>query len=507
MNVLKVSASAMIATLALTTGACSYSGDYSDYGASDEGSYDGIGDDGEAPPPMGEDPDFEPEDDQEAVPDDPTECNATDDVTLYLSPDDSNSMSSPVQAREAVLNGFGSLRNVPIRTWEFMNYYSFDYPVAEARGVQVTPSLMKPREGEEGEYTLQIAVSSEELTRSERAPMNVTLVLDTSGSMQGVAMDMLKESCRVIARSLNEGDVISMVTWDTENEVILGGHAVSGPDDEILAEQIEALEAGGGTDLHGGLTAGYELALQSYDVNRINRIVLVSDGGANAGVTDIETIAMHANGNDSDGIYMVGVGVGTADSYEDHLMDAVTDAGKGASVFISDEAEAQRVFGDQFISTMDVSMRDVSVQLDMPAGFSVVRFSGEEISMNPDEVEPQHLAPNDSMIFHQELETCAPERVSDDTAFTVTVRYLDGTTFEPGEVRVQSTFGELLGTTPDPLLLKGAAVFAYAEGLKASKTGNPSAGIEAAFDALEEAEAANPEDPDLAEIREVLEAL
>ncbi len=501
----------MIFTLALGVGGC-MGGDFSsDYGGYDgHQDYDedpsGVGDDGGQPVPPPSDSGELPEQDQEdASPEEPELCNASERVTLFLSPDDSNSMSSPVQAREAVLSSFGHLRDVPIRTWEFMNYYSFDYPAAEAGGIRVIPSLMRKRGDDVGTYTMQIAVASEQIAPPDRAPMNITLVLDTSGSMGGHAMDMLKASSRAIASNLDEGDIISMVEWDTENAIVLGGHAVQGPDDPTLLDAIEDLEPGGGTDLHGGLTAGYELALASYDPARINRIVLISDGGANAGITDLETIAMHAGDNNSDGVYMVGVGVGNAGTYNDRLMDQVTDAGKGASVFINDEIEAQHIFGTEFINTLDVAVRDVSVQLQLPPGFEVVRFSGEEISTDPTEVEPQHLAPNDAMIFHQQLETCAPELVDDNTTFAVTVRYLDGTTFEQGEVRVETSFGQLLGAQ-DAMLLKGAAIFEYAEGLKAHQQGVADP-LAPAFEALAEAEAQNPGDPDLAEIRMVLEAL
>lgn len=484
--------------LAVGTSACFGPGDDSSY----DGYYEDYGDDGAAGDGAMEPlPPAEPEDpEQEAAPE-PSECNASDDVTLYLSPDDSNSMSSPVQARESVLSDFGSLAGVPLRPWEFMNYYTFDYPAAEPGEVRVIPSLVQ---GEaEGTYTLQIGVASEAIAAADRAPMNITLVLDTSGSMEGHAMDMLIATCRAIAGSLNEGDIVSMVTWDTENQEILGGHVVQGPDDPTLLAAIEDLAAGGGTDLHGGLTAGYALAQQHYEPGRINRVVLVSDGGANAGITDIEIIASHAEGNDGEGIYMVGVGVGTPSTYEDALMDTVTDAGKGASVFVNDTAEAQRVFGERFVSTLDVAVRDVSVQLDLPPGFSVVRFSGEEISTDPEEVEPQHLAPNDAMVFHQDIETCAPELVGDDTPITVSVRYKDGATFEAKEMRTQVTFGELLATD-DRLLWKGAAVLAYAEALQARAT---DAAVDTALSALVRAEQANPGDADLAEIRLVLEAL
>ncbi|HFE46581.1 MAG TPA: VWA domain-containing protein, partial [Nannocystis exedens] len=334
-------------------------------------------------------------------------------MTLFLSPDDSNSMSSPVQAREAVLSEWQGLSYVPLRMWEFFNYYTFEYPVAEPGTVVVTPELYRLDSQEDGEYTLQIGISSTELSNENRPPMNITLVLDESGSMSGSPMEMQKETCRALAAQLKSGDIVSMVGWDTENAIKLAGYAVTGPNDAMLLSKIEALEPGGGTDLHGGLVAGYQLAEASFDPDRINRVVLISDGGANAGVTDKDIIAEAAGDQDEDGIYLVGVGVGSyADTgYNDQLMDTVTDIGKGASVFIPNKKEAWKIFGDDFVNTMSVALRDVQVRLDMPPGFEIVKFSGEEYSDDPSEIEPQHLAPNDAMVFHQTIATCAPELV------------------------------------------------------------------------------------------------
>jgi Ca-activated chloride channel family protein len=284
------------------------------------------------------------------------------------------------------------------------------------------------------QFALQIAVTSPELSNEDRAPMNITLVLDTSGSMGGVPIDLLRKVCTSIAGQLKEGDIISMVTWDTSNAIVLNSLAVAGASDPTLMEAIANIEAGGGTNLNGGLTAGYELAQQNFSANLINRIVLISDGGANAGATDLNFIANHAGNESEDGVYMVGVGVGEANYYNDELMDAVTDAGKGASVFVGSEDEAGLIFGERFVNTMGVAARNVRISLDLPPGFEMVQFSGEEFSTDPTEVEPQHISPNDSMVFLQTLETCAPEIVADDTEVTVSLHFLDGSTFEAQKV-------------------------------------------------------------------------
>ncbi len=487
--------------------------DGDDDGAGEEPE-EGDGGDSGGPDDGGSEPDeLPPAPDEEGQPpqmEQPDSCDAESDVSLFISPDDSNSMSSPVQAREAALSDWGSVQSVAIRTWEFFNYYSFGYPAATEPGELAVSSAMTSDAGTDStDYVLQIGVSSQMLAASERAPINVTLVLDTSGSMAGRSMDMLRESCRAIASSLREGDTVSMVTWNTDNAVILGGLSVEGQDDPILLAAIDDLEPGGGTDLYSGLAAGYELAEQVYDADRINRIVLMSDGGANAGITEIDLIAEHAGTNDEDGIYMVGVGVGDALTYNDQLMDAVTDAGKGASVFIANDGDAWSIFDDNFISTMGVAARNVQVRLDLPPGFEIVSTSAEEVSADVNEVEPQHLAPNDAMVFHQTIRTCAPELVDADTPLTISVHYLDALTFEARQTETTVTFGELLAADTAPLL-KGSAVFTYAESLKTYKKSDPEgrmASVGEAFEALERAEAALPGDPELAEIRSVLEAL
>jgi Ca-activated chloride channel family protein len=495
-----------------SNGSAEGDGDEDPTGDGDPG--DGDGDPGEPGDGDGDgdaDPtgDGDPETETETETGDPL-CDDQTDVVLYLSPDDSNSMSSPVHVRERVLTeNSQSLDGIPVRVWEFMNYYGFDYPAA-ADGELSLYAAMAPVEGPEPTWQLQLAVSSETMTPDERPPMSITLVLDTSGSMAGEPMDMLKETCRALAANLRFGDVVSMVEWDTENVWTLAGYPVSGPNDVMLLEKIEELAYGGGTDLNGGLVSGYQLAQENYDVDMLNRLVLITDGGANAGVTDIELIAENAAFGGSDGIYLVGVAVAKGSAYDGELMDVVTDAGKGASVFATDMQEAWSLFGDEFENTMAIAGRDVQVELTMPPGFEIVKFSGEEFSGDPQEVEPQHIAPNDAMVFHQQIQTCAPEIVDDSSMITVTASWEDPWTFEVKQVEQSWSFAEL-AAMDQALLLKGAAVLAYAESLKtykqASTDAQKTAALAGVFALLAPAQAALPDDEDLLEIAMILAQL
>jgi len=448
--------------------------------------------------------------DEDWVPDEPERvhdtgesCDDTVATDLFLSPDDSNSMSSPVQARVAVLGG-GSLDSVNLRTYEFMNYYGWDYE-PPASGLALSAAL-KPDPKDDSRFVLQIGVTSPSRTNAERGPLNLVFSVDRSGSMDGQPISLVKTSIRSMASQLRSGDTVSMVGWSDQRAILLEGLAVTGPSDPTLLDAVESINAGGATDLEAGLEMAYGLAEDGFRQGSTNRVVLLSDGGANLGETSAELIALHAQDGDDDTIYMVGVGVGEAGDYHDSLMDAVTDAGKGAALFIPDDAEATLVFEDRFVNTMDVAARDVGLALRLPPGFEVERFSGEEMSENRAEVDAQHLAPNDTMVFHLHLKTCAPEMVSDETELEIEIDWIDPSTGAASDLRLESTFGALAAEDQD-MLLKGKAVFAYAEALKTRKNGQGASTVSEAREAVEEALTARPSDPDLLEIQDVLDRL
>jgi Ca-activated chloride channel family protein len=437
------------------------------------------------------------------------ECDTETPVVLYLSADDSNSMSSPVIARNAIEHG--AFVDGRIRTYEFLNYYTFDYEAAEPDTVRVT-AQMRPNEtafeGLEAAYNLQIGVRSPDVPDDDRRPVSLTLSLDTSGSMAGTSIELVRDSCRAIAGSLRDGDVISIVEWSDSLSIPLDSREVTGPDDSVLLGVCDDLSTGGSTDLHSGLVTAYALAEENFSQNRINRVILMSDGGANTGITDVELIAAAADDSEGEGIYMMGVGVGDPSYYNDDLMDDVTDAGKGAYVFVDSEEEAYKMFGDRFLSLVEVAARDVRVELDLPPTFAMVEFHGEEYSTEPEEVEPQHLAPNDAMIYHQVIGSCDATAYDDTAPVTVTADYFHPFTLSPLTATFATTIGELLDADA-ALLLKGDAVVAYAEALKAVRDGASDsealAIIDGAIAAVEAAAEVLAGDPDLVEISGLLD--
>ncbi|MBX3125704.1 MAG: von Willebrand factor type A domain-containing protein [Polyangiaceae bacterium] len=385
------------------------------------------------------------------------------DTILFLSSDDSNSMGSPAIARSLLMAG----QKVPpsmVRTHEFLNYYNVGYPAADAGSLSIVTEL-RPAAAT-GEFELQIGVASPPAVKPRRS-MVLTFVLDTSGSMAGAPIARQADVARAIGKQLQSGDIVSILTWNTAQAVVLDAHVASGPNDSKFVQAINGLSASGGTDLSGGLSKGYGIAQKNFAPDKLNRVVLISDGVANVGVTDETVIGQGAMLNDGDGIYLVGVGVGAG--VNDTLMDTVTDAGRGAYVYIDSTGEADKMFGPRFDEVMDIAARAVQVELRMPWYMAMKKFYGEKYSTNPKEVEPQHLAPNDAMVFTQIVKACDATLVDPLHPVEVFARWQTPMTHQSKEVKLGTTLASLLDSTPK-YLPKGLAIIAFAEALKEPAT-------------------------------------
>ena len=462
---------------------------------------DAVGDDDDA---VGDDDDATPGDD-----DDTTEPEVCDDLpneprTVYMSADDSNSQAAPALARQWIREG--SPITGAMRPYEFLNYYRFDYPPAAAGHVDIVPQMS---DNGDGTFSILVGVVAPSWVDVGRRPRSLTFTIDRSGSMSGQPLRNVRTTLCEIAGNLEAGDIVSVVTWDSSTSVPLQSEVVDGPYDPDLMAVIDGLVSGGSTNLNAGLVRAYELAEDAYDPGRLNRVLLMSDGGANTGETNIDLIAAHSEDAEDEGIYMAGVGTATtARGYVEELMNQVTDAGKGAYVYIDTAEEADRVFGDdeRFLTVMEVAARDVQLSITLPAGYALEVFHGEEVSGDPTEVEPQHLSPADAMLYHFAIADCDVEGHDGSETFQFAVDWIDPVT------RVSHT--DTFDVTVDAMiaaagtqLLKADAVVAYAQALVEAPQ-LPAAErdpfLDAVIQQVEDAYAQT-HDPDLLEIASLLE--
>lgn len=470
-------------------------------GGSDEGSTSSESPDPSSPPPDEPRPEPEPGTDDVVESEFPfiPGCDTEHPLQLQLRTFDAGASSSPAQVRDAALGNWVSLTGIGIRAWEFFNYYSFDYPAADQPGnVVITPGL----EQDGDEYVLQIGVRTHVLPAEQRPPVRLTLALDNSGSMEGKPLELMRATGKAIAASLRSGDVVSIVTWNTSEQVVLESHPVSGPDDPALLAKLDNLEVGGSAELLSALSGAYKLAEADYDPLAWNRVILVSDGGASADAADLELIASYPD------IDLVGVGVADPGVYRSDLMDTVAHAGRGPSLFIGSDAEAKRQFSEHFIRHLGSAVRDVALHVELPPGFELVRDDADGLIADAGNGEPSvRLAPGDSLVVHRRLRTCAME-LPESTKLTVKVQYVDDLTDQSKEVWATSTFGSLLAEHT-PAEAKGIAVKAYTAALEKWQTRPAELAdvLAKAVSLLDAAQKLQPNDPELAEMAAVIAVL
>ena len=384
-----------------------------------------------------------------------------DPLVLYMSADDSNSMGSPALAREYIYNGFEpSTRK--IRTYEFLNYYNVGYKSNSSDDLTIIPE-MERADSMVLDAEFQIGIRSFDVQEARRN-MVFTFVVDTSGSMKGEGLKRAKAAVHALRSQFVQGDIVNFLTTDG-SAPLLEKTQLTGKDDAALINVVDNLKTGGDTDLYKALTTAYALAKKHYQPARMNRVILISDGGTNLGTTDYELIAKESADADKEGIYLVGIGTGPALSYNDELMNAITDAGRGAYVYLDNEAEAQNVLATRFDETMDIAARAVQVELTLPWYFAADSRSTEN-PLSTKKVEAQHLAPSDAMVFLLNVTTCAPSIYDRDEEVRIRVFWKTRDKFDSLMTEKKIPVNKLFSDLKSPTMAKGRAIVAFAEALK-----------------------------------------
>ena len=178
-----------------------------------------------------------------------------------------------------------------------------------------------------------------------RTPLNLALVLDRSGSMAGGRkMPFAREAATFAVKQLLPTDRVSVTVFDNEVETIVPGGTAA--DKVGLVRQIEQIMPRGSTDLHGGWAEGGRQAEAGLVSGGVNRVLLLSDGLANVGVVDPNTIAAEARGLAARGVGTTTMGVG--EDYNEDLMEAMARAGDGRYYYIESPASSWTSFKQSF---------------------------------------------------------------------------------------------------------------------------------------------------------------
>ncbi len=231
-----------------------------------------------------------------------------------------------------------------VRAEEWINAFDYGYPPPPHQDsfAITTEVFTHPLDGRM--HLVRLGFQAPEL--QDDKPLNVTLVLDASGSMaDGNRVDIAREAAESIRRSLGSRDRMGVVhfTTDVIDELTVE-HA--GPDDRAVRRSIGRLAPHGSTNVQAGLDLGVKLAdhVRRERPDAHNYIILMSDGVANVDATDPFAILESAYDADSGNpLRLITIGVGIS-NYNDYLLEQLAQHGNGWYRYLSNIEQARATF-------------------------------------------------------------------------------------------------------------------------------------------------------------------
>ena len=207
----------------------------------------------------------------------------------------------------------------------------------------------------------------EDVPNPQRRPLNVALVLDRSGSMAGVPLRYAQQAAANFVDRLQPEDRLSIVVYDDQVDTLLDAQLVT--DKEAIKRIIGGIRAGGLTNLSGGWLRGCELVAKNFTDNQVNRVLLLTDGQANAGITQSKVLISTASKKAEEGISTTTLGFG--EHFEEDLLIGMARAAGGNFYFIQSPDDAAEVFAAELDSLKAVAAQNLTVTLTPVAGVKV----------------------------------------------------------------------------------------------------------------------------------------
>ena len=296
-----------------------------------------------------------------------------------------------------------------VRVEELLNYFDYGYgkPADAAEPFKAYVALA-PSPWAQGKQILHIGLQGYDIPRTQQPPLNLVFLIDTSGSMQSPdKLELAKKAMNILIDQLRPQDRVAMVAYAGSAGAVLA--PTDGRSRLKMRCALGSLNAGGSTAGGQGLALAYALAEQNFDKGAVNRVILMTDGDFNVGVSDPSKLKDFVVDKRKTGIYLSVYGFGRG-NYNDNLMQALAQNGNGTAGYVDTLEEGRKLFRDDFSGSVFPIADDVKIQVEFnPARVAEYRLIGYETRMlnredfNNDQVDAGEVGSNVSVTALYEI--------------------------------------------------------------------------------------------------------
>ncbi|MCL2372384.1 MAG: von Willebrand factor type A domain-containing protein [Defluviitaleaceae bacterium] len=303
----------------------------------------------------------------------------------WISPQEEAAISFTLQIDTAAYRNVARMINNGIRPAtdavriaEMVNYFNFDIisPLEEGSPFSVYTEIgVSPFNSRN--YLAFVRVRGKDVDRAQLPASNLTFLIDTSGSMAPAnRLPLVQQALGLLVPELDENDIVSIVTYAGCARVLLD--SVPGYRHDYIMDAINSLEARGSTAGGPGISTAYQLAMQNFNPDMNNRIILATDGDFNVGVSAVSELYEMMAEYRRRGIHMTILGVGMG-NFRDDMLETIARNGNANYHYLDNIQAAHKVFVEEFLSNMFVIAEDVRAQIEFnPAVVGNYRLIGYE---------------------------------------------------------------------------------------------------------------------------------
>ncbi len=273
---------------------------------------------------------------------------------------DADGASYATMRRWSTTNGNMSVIKEALRTEEFINYFTYNYPDPSndapiAVNGEVSACPWKP-----DHKLIRIGIKGKSIAKQNYPYANFVLLIDVSGSMQSSdKLELLKAGFIEFVKGMRSQDKLAIVTYAGDAGLVLD--ATTGNEKDKIIDKIKSLKPGGSTNGSAGINLAYQIAEKNFITSGNNRVILGTDGDFNVGVTSQDALIKLIEEKRDKGVFLTVLGVG-ADNLNDSMMEQLANKGNGNYEYLDNTDELKKVFIDEYNKFLTIA-KDVKVQV------------------------------------------------------------------------------------------------------------------------------------------------